>query len=342
MTKIFSRTKSRNHIGITIEVRDALKFEADVVALKYAQALYGVDLPVHDCLKEALGPRHLPQRGAFTLHKGRGHLGARFVLFVGVEPLNQSGYAQIRDFARRVLSSLTRKLPATKHLAVTLHGPGFGLDETASFEAELAGLVDAITSEDYPEELELISFVERNFGRGQRLRACLQNLLPDGVLPVDEPNSLNTLQPETQATLRSAGYDSASKPRVFVAMPFAAEMDDIFHYGIQGAVNAAGMLCERADLSAFTGDVVDWVRRRIANAKLLVADLSTANPNVYLEVGYAWGCRVPTVLLAKDTSDVKFDVRGHRCLIYKSIKNLEELLRRELQNLAQSSPSVGF
>ena len=105
------------------------------------------------------------------------------------------------------------------------------------------------------------------------------------------------------------------------------------------AVNAAGLLCERADLSTFTGDVMDWVKRRISSATLVVADLSTANPNVYLEVGYAWGCRVPTVLLARDAEDLKFDVKGQRCILYKSIKSLEDALGRELQALSKQIPT---
>lgn len=44
-------------------------------------------------------------------------------------------------------------------------------------------------------------------------------------------------------TLLSAGYSSASKPHALVAMPFADSMDDVFHYGIQNAVNGAGYLC---------------------------------------------------------------------------------------------------
>ena len=115
-------------------------------------------------------------------------------------------------------------------------------------------------------------------------------------------------------------------------------MDDVFHYGIQGAVNSAGLLCERADLSTFTGDVMDWVKRRISSATLVIADLSSANPNVYLEVGYAWGCRVPTVLLARDATDLKFDVKSQRCVLYKSIKSLEDALSRELQGLQRQRP----
>ena len=72
-------------------------------------------------------------------------------------------------------------------------------------------------------------------------------------------------------------------------MPFAEEYGDRFQYGIQGPANAAGYLCERADLASFTGDVIAWVKDRIGSAALVIADLTAANPNVYLEVGYA--CR---------------------------------------------------
>ena len=116
-------------------------------------------------------------------------------------------------------------------------------------------------------------------------------------------------------------------------MPFAAEYADRFHYGISGAVHAAGFLCERADLAPFTGDVIAWVKERIDNAALVVADLTTANPNVYLEVGYAWGRGVNTVLIVSHGDELKFDVRSQRCLIFRSIRHLEELLTTELTSL---------
>ena len=116
-------------------------------------------------------------------------------------------------------------------------------------------------------------------------------------------------------------------------MPFANEFDDCYHYGIQGAVNTAGYLCERADLSSFTGDVMEWVKKRISTADFIIADLTTANPNVYLEVGYAWGLQKKTILLVKDANDLKFDTRGQRCLPYSSIKDLEAKLTNELKEI---------
>jgi hypothetical protein len=40
--------------------------------------------------------------------------------------------------------------------------------------------------------------------------------------------------------------------------------------------------------------------------------------------------------LARDANDLKFDVKSQRCILYKSIKSLEEALRRELQGLSKS------
>ena len=125
------------------------------------------------------------------------------------------------------------------------------------------------------------------------------------------------LLPDDIERLRVHSDKLVSKPLLFVAMPFRDDMADHYDYGILNAAERAGFLCERADQAHFTGDILDWVRRRIKAATLVVADLSYANPNVYLEVGYSWGLRKPTVLLVRDSEELKFDVRGQRCLVYK-------------------------
>src|SRR5437660_1825449 len=99
-----------------------------------------------------------------------------------------------------------------------------------------------------------------------------------------------------------------------------------FNTGIQGPANATGYLCERADLASFTGDVIAWVKNRIGSASLVIADLTAANPNVYLEVGYAWGRGVRSVLIVAQGDELKFDVRSQRVLVFRSIRHLEELL----------------
>lgn len=327
-------------LKLSVIAGDAFAFDGDVLVLKYAQTLYGLDGAVHTRLQRNGIIAVLPDVNEDVLVETCGTLTVASIQFVGVKPLRQFSYSEIRDFARRSLVSLARKKPTARHIAFTIHGPGYGLDEIEAFESEVAGVVEAITEGTFPKEIECITFIESDQGRANRLAKSLKSLFPTGKLLIDGHDSISTLTTESQDTLRTVGYSSAGKPHVFVAMPFAVEMDDIYHYGIQGAANASGLLCERADLSSFTGDVMDWVKTRISSAKLVIADLSSANPNVYLEVGYAWGCRVPTVLLVREANDLKFDVKGQRCIVYKSIKHLEDSLRLELTGLTQMIPHL--
>jgi hypothetical protein len=319
---------------ILIVEGDALEISADVLVLKYAQALHGVDRLAVSRL-EATGSQirtHLPKPGKCRLIESGGQLGARSVLFVGVVALQWFRYEAIREFANLALASLSETMPMAAHVAFTLHGPGYGLDESEAFRSELAGLIDAFENGDCPDGLQLVTLIERDSGRVSRLRTQLSALLTDGSVTVPKSGSYPRAASQSEP-LRTAGAQSQAKAHVFVAMPFAPEFDDRFHYGIQQAVNSAGYLCERADLATFTGDVIAWVKERIDTASLLVADLSTANPNVYLEVGYAWGRGIPTVLLSGNAEDLRFDVKGQRCLVYKNIRALEELLTQELKNL---------
>jgi hypothetical protein len=224
---------------------------------------------------------------------------------------------------------------------MTLHGVGFGLDEAEAFRAEIAGILDAVAAGQRPDGLNRVSIVERDAQAASRLRTLLDSILPASI--VDDNQSRRDVEQASlgaaRGSLGAVGHDSRQKPHVFVAMPFAEEYADRFHYGIQGAANAAGYLCERADLASFTGDVIAWVKDRIGSAALVVADLTAANPNVYLEVGYAWGRGVNTVLVVAQGEDLKFDVRAQRCLIFRSIRHLEELLTAELKALKAGTSS---
>jgi hypothetical protein len=138
---------------------------------------------------------------------------------------------------------------------------------------------------------------------------------------------------EPQNTIEKTGKRSDTKPVVFVAMPFRKDMEDVFYFGIQDPSRDIGFLCERIDNESFTGDILEQVKSKIDNCTVVIADLTGSNPNVYLEVGYAWGKGKPTILLVKDGEELKFDVRGYKHLKYETIKGLKESLTKELFGL---------
>lgn len=322
-------------IAVDVCAGDVLEYPADVLALKYAQDLYGADRAVYQRLStgRAKSKLSLPDEFGFRLFEAGASISAEQVLFVGVVELYKFDYDQIRIFGRRVLESLFAAKSEVEHLALTIHGPGYGLDELEALESELSGLEEAVATGSCPQSLERISIVEGDHQRAQRLREALKKLLPRGFIGLEVARSRGLTGARNLRPTKAAGKPSRTKPFIFVAMPFVDSMNDIFHYGIQGAVRAAGYICERADLTPFVGDVMARVKQRIERASLVIADLTGANPNVYLEVGFAWGCGRPTVLIAREAPPPEFDVKGQRCLIYNSIKDLEEVLSRELKAL---------
>ena len=326
-----------NPIEYRIRQADILAFDADVVAFKYAQRFHGADgLAAHRLeLDWTLGGKG-PAPGETRLIETAGKLGAPRALFVGTPRLGKFSYPEARDFGRTAMAALQQSAPSTRSLAMTVHGPGFGLDEKECLDAQLAGMMEAAEHGEAPPGLESVTVVEFDADRAARFESRFRQIFPPplrpkggrrGAPPAAAPPS------EARERLGAAGYGSARKPSIFVAMPFAKDMEDIYYYGIERPVNDAGYLCERADLEAFTGDIMDWLKDRIERSTMVIAEVSRPNPNVYLEIGYAWGRRKDVILAASQDIKLPFDIRGHRCLKYEIIRDLEKQLGQLLAGL---------
>jgi len=315
-------------IEIKVETTDIADFACDVLVLKYAQGFHGADAIVATTLTQARkGEIQVsPIPGDHVLISSQGAVTAKHVLFVGVVPLSDFEYSEIRAFSTQGLSILSKELPDARHVAMTIHGVNYGLDEREAFMAQLGGIMDA---EKKGLSVERLSIVERNAGRATRLKAVLRKAWPQ-QRSVTAPHPQKPLNQPYRIT---AGAESRAKPHVFVAMPFSKDLEDVYVFGIQGPVNAAGYLCERVDMVSFTGDILERIKSRIQTATLVVADLTGGNANVYLEVGYAWGKSRPTLLLARKGDELKFDVRGQRCIVYENIVDLSKKLQADLAAL---------
>lgn len=180
-----------------------------------------------------------------------------------------------------------------------------------------------------PESLEAIHCVDLFEDEGWRkLLLSLKQGLQRGKLQVE---GIDALRQEMQKDVQAERLQR--QPHVFVAMPFSVEMEDTYYYGIQRAVSSNELQCVRLDEAAFTGDILQQIKTSINTAVAVVVELSGANPNVHLELGYAWGKDIPTVLLLRDGENLCFDVRGQKYLKYRTIKDLETALTEELARL---------
>ncbi|HEX3049972.1 MAG TPA: hypothetical protein VHP83_04900 [Aggregatilineaceae bacterium] len=341
------------HLGFVVEVvqGNVLDFQADVLAVKDAAFAGGLDAQIRHRLKKTGFRQPLDQvsEGEYHLVKGEGIARSSFVLVVGTTSIYDLDYTQLRALGQRFLEALWDLNTVVKHMATTVHGvrTGRGLDEVEAFRSLLLGMSDAYVAQHYPPMLERITFVEKDEKRAHLLKDALQRFFPNELLADFQlsPSAQHVFDETTSALAAvMSGPESfepefrqpeadKNTPHIFVAMPFKEDYDDQFYLAIQPSVKEAGFLCERMDLDTFTGDIMERMFERIRSAKLMIALLDGSNPNVYLEVGYAWCAGTPTVLIAHKETPLPFDVRSQRVLIYDRIHKLKDMLAAELRPL---------
>lgn len=87
----------------------------------------------------------------------------------------------------------------------------------------------------------------------------------------------------------------------FVVMPFSAPLGDYYSKIYRPAIEKAGLVPVRADAEIFgTGKIIDQIWSGIRAAKVLVAELTSRNPNVFYELGLAHALEKPVVLISSN------------------------------------------
>jgi hypothetical protein len=323
-------------VEISVQCADVANVAADLLLLKHAQGLYGADQAVAARLTARGVCRESdisPPEGAHVLFETGGALAARWTLFLGTPDLGDFRYREMTQFAWRAIRIISdRRLPVRK-LTTTVHGAGYGLDVAEAMQALILGFQQGLAASPLP-QLEKIVFVERNTRRCELLQTLLQ-----GVEIVSAPHAAPPGQPTSSpaTAMLNVGPTPAAEPAkkksVFVAMPFAEDFDDVYQFGIYSTIRRCGYMCEKVDESVFAGSIIDRIMDGIKNASFVVADLSLEKPNVYLEVGYAWGMDKPVILVAREGQRLHFDLAHHKCLFYKTIGKLAESLEKTVLDM---------
>jgi hypothetical protein len=117
---------------------------------------------------------------------------------------------------------------------------------------------------------------------------------------------------------------------VFVITTFRDDMEPIFE-GIKAAGNSVGLEVKR--VKDVIGDyrITDQVIQMINAARLIVADLTHERPNVYFELGYARGLGKTVITIARDGTNIHFDVKDWICLPYTYSRILERDLKKRFE-----------
>jgi len=105
-------------------------------------------------------------------------------------------------------------------------------------------------------------------------------------------------------------------PTCFVLMPFMEPYNAYFNSVIAPAIKECGLDPQRGDSIFKAGVVMADIWRLVNKAQVLLAELTTKNPNVFYELGLAHAIGKPVVLISETLEDVPFDLRALRVLPY--------------------------
>jgi len=114
----------------------------------------------------------------------------------------------------------------------------------------------------------------------------------------------------------------------FVIMPFGKksisptegliDFDDVYRELIVPACAAVGWQCRRIDEVSFAGVISREIVRLLASSEVVIADLTSANPNVYFELGIRQSLTErPTILIGQAGTLLPFDIHDQRVVFYE-------------------------
>lgn len=107
-----------------------------------------------------------------------------------------------------------------------------------------------------------------------------------------------------------------TKEVCFVIMPFGGWGDDYYETIYRPAIESAGLDTHRADDLFRPSTIVNDIWAYTKKARLLLADLSGKNPNVFYELGLAHALAKPVILIAESIEEIPFDLRALRVITY--------------------------
>lgn len=116
-----------------------------------------------------------------------------------------------------------------------------------------------------------------------------------------------------------AGQEAAK--RVFVIMQVGAKdsperkrADEIYNFIIAPAVKVAGLEPYRADLDPSPGAITLKMLSELLDARIVIADLTGRNPNVFYELGITHSFGRPLISIADSSKSLPFDAKDERVI----------------------------
>jgi nucleoside 2-deoxyribosyltransferase len=135
------------------------------------------------------------------------------------------------------------------------------------------------------------------------------------------------------ANINEKNINEIDDSLVFVLTPFNERFIKSYE-SILDVCSKYGLRCLRGDERFVEGDIFPQIMKHIVNAKIIIANITGRNPNVFYELGIAHALNKPTIIISENLSDATFDIQSKNILLFKSQKELIEKLESTIVKLS--------
>jgi len=119
------------------------------------------------------------------------------------------------------------------------------------------------------------------------------------------------------------------KNLIFVLTPFHPSERSTFSTIVE-AFDSYGARIVRGDEQSVRGDILSHIIKLMLSSRLVIADVSSRNPNVMYELGIAHALGKDVVMISNTKDELPFDINSRRIIFYDEPSELVHKLRREI------------
>ncbi len=241
-----------------------------------------------------------------------------------------------------------------EHLQYTIRSLKSYVDKCTDKNAILSTLMELVNvynelDNDYGNIAYLCALVHYSLLENEQLDSFINWSKQNGITKITEPDDLSK-----DASLRLITmFDQihqAKKNEIFISMQFGDSQSELIFEKITRAIEKFNSLHKNINLSvkpiridrnveSNTFSIPDKIREAIKSCGLIIADLSSANINVYHEIGYAMGVAeshnlIPNIiLLYKENTDHNTEKKDVDKFVGFNLRNLSQLRFKEYDQL---------
>lgn len=179
--------------------------------------------------------------------------------------------------------------------------------------------------------------------------ACAQKIFPKNRPPLDfvesfalfthsVKSSTNKNAEHSHSIFGEPSTDSQFQCDIFVIMPF--EFREFYSNYIERWVKELGLTSKLGDYPQSGKEIIHDIWSLLNNCKIVIADCTNLNPNVFYELGMAHATDKRAIIITRDNIEngfLPFDIAGKRAIRYQyhadDLPKLESKLKDDIKKL---------